>query len=207
MILIMELVIFQIIVLLFSVVLHEVAHGFVADALGDPTARLMGRLTLNPLKHLDLFGSVLLPLMLALIPGGVVFVWAKPVPFDPQRLKNPDRDAAYIALAGPATNFLLAIVFAMLFRAVAGTEGILGVSAGLLQIVVIVNITLGVFNLVPIPPLDGSKLLFALLPERARDVRDVLERYGMMILIFFIFFGFSFLSPIIRFFYMLFLGI
>ncbi|MFA5870759.1 MAG: site-2 protease family protein [Candidatus Paceibacterota bacterium] len=186
--------IFQLIVLIFSIVVHEVSHGFVAEKLGDPTARKLGRLTLNPLKHIDPFGSILLPLALLLpsffIKGfnGPVFGWAKPVPYNPMFLKYPRRDAAFIALAGPASNLMLAIIFAILFRFVGGSIGTL------FAIIVITNVSLALFNLIPIPPLDGSKIFFYLLPKNANKIERFLEQYGWYILLFFIVFGVDMLS-------------
>jgi len=188
------IIIFQLIVLVFSIVVHEVSHGFVAEKLGDPTARKMGRLTLNPLKHIDPFGSILLPLILLLpsffIKGfnGPVFGWAKPVPYNPMFLKYPRRDTALLAFAGPASNFLLAFIFAGLFRLVGGSIG------ALFSIIVIINISLALFNLIPIPPLDGSKILFYLLPKSANNIERFLEQYGLYILLFFIVFGANLLS-------------
>jgi Zn-dependent protease len=187
------LIIFQIVVLVFSVVLHEVSHGYVAEQLGDPTARRLGRLTLNPLKHLDPFGSVILPLLLALLPGGIVFGWAKPVPYDPRNLRNPERGGAIIAAAGPLTNFILAAVFALVIRVLQlplPLEILFGY-------IVYINVSLGIFNLVPIPPLDGSKVLFGFIPAFAPELRMMLERYGLFVLIFFIAMGAPFLGPII----------
>lgn len=192
---------FTVAVLIFSVVIHEVSHGVVAERLGDPTARLAGRLTLNPLKHLDPFGSVILPLMLSLLPGGVVFGWAKPVPYDPRNLKHPGRDAALVAAAGPFSNLALAFIFGLLFRFFASEVGNSPVGAlfpSLLAQVVIVNVWLALFNLVPIPPLDGSKVLFWLLPPSALEVRAFLERYGWFILLFFIFFGIGTIVPVVQ---------
>ena len=161
----MTLIIFEIIVLIFSAVIHEVSHGFVAEKLGDPTARLAGRLTLNPLKHLDPFGSVLLPLMLSLIPGGIVFGWAKPVPYNPYNLKNPERGAALIAAAGPLSNLSIAAVLSVVFRLLnLSTNDILIAAQGLVGLIVLINIALAVFNLIPIPPLDGAKVMMAILP-------------------------------------------
>ena len=194
------LIIFQIVVLVFSVVLHEVSHGYVAEQLGDPTARRLGRLTLNPLKHLDPFGSVILPLLLALMPGGIVFGWAKPVPYDPRNLKNPERGGALIAAAGPLTNLILAAVFAVAIRVLPllpFSETLLAALATLFINIVIINASLAVFNLVPIPPLDGSKVLFGFIPAFAPELRMMLERYGLFVLIFFIAMGAPFLGPII----------
>lgn len=201
----MELIIFQILVLLFSVVIHEVSHGVVADHLGDPTARLQGRLTLNPLKHLDPFGSVILPLMLVLLNTGVVFGWAKPVPYNPLNLKNPEKGGAMIAAAGPLSNFILAITFAIIFR-IAGAFFPNPVLLGLVSQIVLINIVLATFNLVPIPPLDGSRVLFALLPPSMDNLKYTLERYGFVLVLFFIFFGISVIYPVIFGIYRLFLG-
>ncbi len=207
----MTTVVFEVIILIFSAVIHEVSHGFVADKLGDPTARLSGRLTLNPLKHLDPFGSVILPLLLALIPGGIIFGWAKPVPYNPYNLKDPEKGAAKIAAAGPLSNFALALVFGILFRiTVPYNTGILASFNAFAGIIVAINVLLGVFNLVPIPPLDGAKVLTAALPDRAWKVKRFLAEnnpYGWFILIAFIFFGFSVITPIISFIFRIFTGI
>ncbi|MEK7629805.1 MAG: site-2 protease family protein [Patescibacteria group bacterium] len=204
----LPLIFFKIIVLVFSVVIHEVSHGFVAEHLGDPTARQAGRLTLNPLKHLDLFGSVILPLMMAILPGGVILGWAKPVPYNPQNLKNPEKGGAIIAAAGPLSNLALAIIFGLVYRLFASFT--LGnnfqVLPELLNMIILVNISLAVFNLVPIPPLDGSKVLFLFLPLSARNFRNWLEQHGFIILLIFIFFGFELIIPIIIFLYRLILG-
>ncbi|MEK7076961.1 MAG: site-2 protease family protein, partial [Patescibacteria group bacterium] len=174
-------------------------HGLVADKLGDPTARLAGRLTLNPIKHIDPFGSIILPLMMALLPGGFIFGWAKPVPFNTNHLKNPERDGALIALAGPLSNFLIATVFGVIIRLGEVTAIPLVVQAlPLFAAIVWINIILAVFNLVPIPPLDGSKVLFALLPRSANRLKMALEQYGTILLLLFIFFGFSIITPIMR---------
>jgi Zn-dependent protease len=189
---------FQIIVLIFSAVLHEVSHGFTAEKLGDPTARLSGRLTLNPLKHLEFFGSFILPLSLFLLSGGkFIFGWAKPVPYNPLNLKHPLRGGALIALAGPLSNFFIAIFFGIILNIVGLNLPI----SGLFLIIIYINILLGVFNLVPIPPLDGSKVLFGILPHKkwTYDLIRFLESYGMILLILFLFFGFSSIMPIVNF--------
>ncbi len=202
--------IFQFIVLIFSVMVHEISHGFTAEKLGDKTARDAGRLTLNPLKHIDPFGSVILPLLLYVLNTSILFGWAKPVPYNPNNLKNPKRGGALIALAGPASNFLIAFIFGLLVRT--------GISSGnsvedplllMFQIIVYVNVLLGVFNLVPIPPLDGSKVLFGFLPSRiiSPNVMAFLEQNGMIILVFFMFFGFTLISPVIGFLFRAFTGI
>ena len=193
---------FYIIILLFSVVVHEVSHGVMADKLGDPTARLAGRLTLNPIRHIDPFGSIILPLIMVLLPGNFIFGWAKPVPVNPYQLKNPERDAALIAGAGPASNLLLAAIFALFIKmGEIVASSLIVQSLPLLAAIVWVNIILAVFNLVPIPPLDGSKILFAFLPRSADRFKFALEQNGTIILLFFIFFGFGLILPIASFLY------
>lgn len=186
-----------------AIVLHELSHGLAADRFGDPTPRSMGRLTLNPVKHIDPFGTVILPGLL-LLPrlfgqGGLVFGYAKPMPFNPQNLRDPERQTMWIAAAGPLTNLFLALVGALLFRLV-GAAG--GEVARLLFIFILVNVILAVFNLLPLPPLDGSKVLARFLPARAREVYQSMDAYGVLILlaIFFIFPGaiVSFIEPIVN---------
>ena len=191
---------FQLIVLLFSVVIHEVAHGAVADRLGDPTARYAGRLTLNPIKHLDPFGSVILPIGLFFISGGgFLFGWAKPVPFNPHNLKRPERDGALIAIAGPLSNLSLAFIFGLAVKASVpfSSSPIIENLQPFFSIIVLTNVALAVFNLVPLPPLDGSKVIFAFLPRSADKIKFFLEQYGPFFLLTFIFFGFNIISPII----------
>jgi Zn-dependent protease len=175
----LEFAIFLIAILIMSVVIHEVAHGVSANALGDPTARLQGRLTLNPLKHLDPVGSVLLPAILALTSAPFLFGWARPVPYNPYNFQRGGRWAeALVAGAGPATNILLALVFAVMIR-VAVSMGVSPATIDLAFLVVLVNVMLAIFNMIPIPPLDGSKILDALLPSalsmQYARVRNVLE--------------------------------
>lgn len=150
-------------------------HGKVADRLGDPTARLAGRLTLNPIPHLDPIGSVLVPLFLILTNAGILFGWAKPVPIDPFNLKNPRRDSALTALAGPGSNLLIAIIFSILVR--------FGILTSLFVPIVFLNVILGLFNLIPIPPLDGFKVVGGLLSDKHADEWYQLERYGFIFLI------------------------
>lgn len=205
----MSAVIFTLIVLLYSVIVHEIAHGAVALRLGDPTAKLAGRLTLNPLKHLDPFGSVLLPLLLFLLRVPILIGWAKPVPYDPRRLRNPRTGAALIGAAGPVSNLALAAVFGAGVRLIASMpeEPFLGTLAALFSIVVRTNIVLAIFNLVPIPPLDGSRVLFALLPPRARGVEFILHQYGFFLLLFFIAMGFKLIVPLINWLHVLMTGV
>ena len=185
--------IFYFLVIVPSAIIHEYAHGWVADMLGDPTARYAGRLTVNPIPHIDLWGTILMPITLSILTGGkFLFAYAKPVPYNPYNLKNQKWGPAMVAIAGPAANLLLAIAFAAVIR-------VLPVSnfTSILAIIVYANIMLMVFNLVPIPPLDGSKILYALLPDSAQNIRHFLDRYGFVILLFFVFFLFEFISPII----------
>ena len=194
-------IIFQFIVLIFSVMVHEVSHGIVAYKLGDDTAKTLGRLNFNPLKHLDPMGSVILPVFLLLMNSPILFGWAKPVPYNPNNLKNPKKGAALIALAGPMSNLALAVIFGVLIQILGPFADNLGETViSLLQffnVIVFINVLLAVFNLVPIPPLDGSKLIFAMLPPRYYLVQRFLEQYGMFLLIFFIFFGFGIIIPVI----------
>ncbi len=213
------ILVFQLAVLIFSVMIHEISHGYIAEHLGDPTARLAGRLTLNPLKHLDFFGSFLLPVSLFLLSrGNFVFGWAKPVPYNAAYLKNPKSGAGKIAVAGPASNFLLALTFGLFGRFIpvgASARGniIAAVPFGnvtvihssleallyTFMLIVFINILLGIFNLMPLPPLDGSKVLFAVLPSTDASLRLMffLERYGIIFLLAFIFFGFQLITPVI----------
>lgn len=174
----------NIVILIASIVIHEVAHGFAANKLGDPTAKLDGRLTLNPLKHLDPVGSLLIPGILVITGAPFLFGWAKPVPYNPYNLKNPRRDEALIALAGPASNIIIAIIAAILFRIF--MPGLDTIFALVLLMTVLLNLVLAVFNLVPIPPLDGSKLLFAAIPSTFGNFRATLEGMGFFLVILFI---------------------
>ncbi len=183
-------VLFFVVTLVPAIVLHELAHGIVADRFGDHTPRMMGRLTLNPVKHADPFGTLILPGLL-LLPylfgrGGPVFGYAKPMPVNVSNLPNPDRKLMMIALAGPVTNILLATVGALLFRVVGFEAGPL---TSFLLIWITLNVLLAVFNIMPIPPLDGSKVLAMFLPPRAREVYRSWEPYGalFMLAIFFFF--------------------
>ncbi len=182
-------------ILIFSAILHEVAHGFVADRLGDPTARLMGRLTLNPKSHIDPFMSIALPLLLILSGSPVIFGAAKPVPVDPFNLKEGRKDMALVALSGPLTNVLLAIAASLLFRFFDALPILFPGFIGLLLYMIIqYNLLLAIFNLLPIPPLDGSKVFSLLLPEKEANAYLSLGSIGMFILFFLLLFpigGFS----------------
>ncbi len=171
-------------VLIFSIVIHESAHGWTAEKLGDPTARDAGRITLNPLPHVDLVGTVIVPLLSVLI-WGFPFGWAKPVPVSIYNLGSPKRDMAWVSLSGAASNLLLALTSALLFRI-----GIFRTGLGpLLLWGVYINLILGIFNLLPIPPLDGSKILMGILPREMAYSYSKLEPYGMIIVMAFIFLG------------------
>lgn len=169
-----------------AVIPHEVAHGWVAWKLGDPTAKEAGRLSLNPLKHLDPFGSVVLPLLMSLL-GGPVFAYAKPVPYNPYRLRDERRDEVLVALAGPVCNLLEALVSAILFRALFTTWG--GAQDALYWVLVALsqftylNCGLAFFNLIPLPPLDGSKVISPLLSAQGRERYRMMQAYSMPVLI------------------------
>jgi Zn-dependent protease len=151
------------IVLILSIIAHEVAHGYAADSLGDPTARLAGRLTLNPLPHIDLVGSILLPGLLVFTGSPILFGWAKPVPYNPYNLRNKRWGEALVAVAGSATNLILAIIFACIIR-FGGSLGLDATALSLAATITFVNLFLGLFNLIPFPPLDGFTFIRALLP-------------------------------------------
>ena len=191
--------IYALLVLLFSAILHEISHGFSAKLQGDNTAEAAGRLTLNPLPHLDPFGSIILPLLLALPAffGApvIIVVWAKPVPFNPNNLKNKKWGPALVALAGPSANVLLAVFFGLLIRFF--DLSFLPSLGFFIAIIVWINLLLAIFNLVPIPPLDGSKILFSILPYSWRDFEFQLERYGFFLILLFVFFGFGLILPLI----------
>lgn len=190
------LLIFQLAVLIMSVVIHEVSHGLMANHLGDPTAKQLGRLNFNPLRHLDFMGSFMVPLLLYTIRSPFLFGWAKPVPYNPYNLKNQKWGPALVAVAGPVSNFAVAIFFGLAIRFTPQNylpEAVLLASS----VIVYINILLGVFNLVPIPPLDGSKILAAVLPYRYERKLVELERWGMFLVIIFILFLFPLIAPII----------
>jgi Zn-dependent protease len=199
--------IFQIAILIMSVVVHEVSHGFMAYALGDQTAKYAGRLTLNPVHHLDPVGSILVPAATIFF-GGFIFGWAKPVPYNPYNLSNQKWGPGLVAAAGPLSNIFIALVFGTAIR-LSGlfSPEIVTSLTEVAVLVVLINIILAIFNFVPIPPLDGSKVLFALLPYHLRYIEEFLERYGLILLLIFIFFFFNLLSPIIGTLFHLFTGI
>jgi len=176
----------SIIPILFAITVHEVAHGWVANQLGDPTARMLGRLTLNPIKHIDPIGTILVPGVLLLL-GGFVFGWARPVPITWQNLKHPRRDVALVAIAGPMANLIMACFWALMLRISLSLhpEPINFAFAlfTMSQIGIIINIVLMVLNLIPFPPLDGSRVVSSLLPPKVAYHYDRIESYGFFILI------------------------
>lgn len=187
-----------------AIVVHEVAHAWAADKLGDPTARQLGRITLNPIKHIDPFMSLLLPAMLIISGSPVVFGGAKPVPFNPYNLGNPKRDSVLIAAAGPASNFILAIIFFCLYSITAETLQATPNKVMALFFVwffqsILINIVLALFNLFPVPPLDGGRIVTGLLPRELSIKYASLEPYGFLILVAAIYFGVfeAYLGPVI----------
>ena len=176
--------IITVIILVFSAILHEIAHGYVADRLGDPTARLLGRLTLNPKNHIDPVMSIALPLILILSGSPIVFGAAKPVPVDPFNLKDGRKDLAIVSIAGPLTNILIAIIFSLFIKLIyIFSITFLVLILPILIVVVQINLLLAIFNLLPIPPLDGSKVFSLLLPEKTARAYLSLESIGFFILI------------------------
>lgn len=194
-----------ILIIILSVVVHEVAHGYAALWLGDNTAQYAGRLTLNPVKHLDFIGSFLIPLLLSF--SGVIFGWAKPVPYNPYNLRNRRWGELLVALAGPVSNMLLALIFAVFIRSITADSAQITSLVYVASLIVHTNIVLAIFNLIPVPPLDGSKILFAILPNQYGTIRDTLERYGFLFIIFFVFFLWQLFTPIVGFIFKLITGI
>jgi Zn-dependent protease len=195
---------FQIIVLIFSAIIHEYMHGYAALRLGDETAKNAGRLTLNPLAHLEWFGSFFLPLMMIISGVGFVFGWAKPVPYNPHNLRDQKYGDAKVALAGPLGNLIIAIFFGLCLRFLPYYNLTF---SGLLSIIVYINLALMVFNLVPIPPLDGSKILAAFLPSELREKYLNAERMGMILIIIFVMMGGGILMPLINYLFKIIAGV
>jgi Zn-dependent protease len=198
--------------IIFAVVLHEVAHGYVAYKLGDPTAKMLGRLTLNPIPHVDIFGTIIMPILLYIFTSGqFVLGYAKPVPINPGNFKNPKKDMAICAASGPATNLLLAIVSFIILKyalfPLSGTGdsdligGIFKPLAMMFTASVTINVILATFNMLPIPPLDGGRVLMGLLPYRQAATLGKIEPYGFLIVILLVATGISsyIILPIARF--------
>lgn len=189
--------VFWVLVLMFSVILHEVAHGYMANFLGDPTAKLQGRLTLNPISHIDLLGTIILPLLLVMSGSSILIGYAKPVPYNPYNLRGKYGEAL-VAAAGPGTNILLALIFGLSIRFFGATMDPDLASA--FMVITSINIFLAIFNLIPIPPLDGSKVLSIILPGALgrgyESIRMSFERLGVLMGTLLILCIFYFLSPV-----------
>jgi len=198
-------IIFGIVVLILSVMVHEVSHGYSADKLGDPTARLAGRLTLNPIKHLDFFGSIIVP-AITFMAGGFIFGWAKPVPYNPYNLQHKRGDAI-VAAAGPISNILLALFFSIIIRL---NGSILFLPSSFIELsvlIVFINLILAIFNLIPVPPLDGSKILYSFLPAHLLPELRRFESYGLFLVLLVVIFLWKFIFPLVLYFFNLFTGL
>jgi len=197
----MEILIFLLILIL-SVMAHEISHGLMADHLGDPTARLMGRLSLNPIKHIDLMGSIIVPGLLIIMQTPFLIGWAKPVPINPLNFRDQRYGEAKVSFAGPGANLVIALAFGLAIRItiLVGASSTFVINLlGLFQIIVWINLLLAVFNLIPIPPLDGSHILFTFLPKGWEKVKIFMERYSLILLLFFILFLFKLIVPVVSF--------
>ncbi len=181
-----QIYILAIVILIFSIVVHEVMHGYIAYRLGDNTAKFMGRLTLNPIPHIDLLGTIIIPLLLIVSRSPILFGWAKPVPVNFNNLHNPKRDSVYVALAGPASNFVLAIIFTIFYH----LFSFFPLLATVFWYGVYINLILGIFNLIPIPPLDGGRIAVGLLPLRYSYMLQRIEPFGIYIVVVLLFLGF-----------------
>lgn len=187
--------IFSLAILVFSVVIHEFAHGIAALYQGDPTAKLSGRLTLNPIKHIDPIGSIVLPIICAILPGSIMIGYAKPVPINPYNFKNRRFGEAIVAFAGPASNLIIAILLGLSLRFYG--EMMTQTMVTLLVSAVFTNIVLAVFNLVPLPPLDGSKILYSIFPQKTGEFIRKMESYGYILTFVFIFAFIQVIYPVI----------
>ncbi|MEN9921492.1 MAG: hypothetical protein RLZZ517_470 [Candidatus Parcubacteria bacterium] len=180
--------IFSIIVLVFSVVVHEVSHGYIAYRFGDLTAKYQERLTFNPLKHIDPIGSIILPFIMSLLPGGLILGWAKPVPINPYNFKNRKLGEFATAFAGPLSNIFIASIFIVLVR-LSGNLGLSSTFIELSLVVILINTVLACFNLMPVPPLDGYRIVALLLPQHLADRFEYFsQRFGLLIVLFFVLF-------------------
>ena len=190
--------IFLIAIIIFSVVIHEVAHGYVAYKLGDMTAYYQGRLTLNPIKHLDMFGSIILPALLVISGTGFLFGWAKPVPYNPNNIRGKKGALFLVSAAGIFVNLTVAVVFALVLKlfAIIGLASI--AITYIFSSIIMINIILAVFNLMPIPPLDGSKILASFFGARGEMILYKFEKYSFLLVIAFVIFLWPFISSFVR---------
>jgi Zn-dependent protease len=187
----MENILILLPIFLFCLVIHEYAHGVMAEKCGDSTARYLGRLTLNPIAHIDIFGTIILPLLLILTRSPFVFGWAKPVPINPLNFRNPRWDTVKVGLAGPGANIMTAIVCAGILRAMQAGGIDLGILGGVLVYMVIVSLVFAFFNLVPVPPLDGSHVIAGFLPARMAYIYEsTMQRYGIILIFALMWLGF-----------------
>ena len=190
-------ILFFLVILIFSIIIHEIAHGYMAEWFGDPTARLAGRLTLNPVPHIDPLGSIILPALMLLGSGGTfAFGLAKPVPYNPYNLRNFKWGTVFVGLAGVLANLLIATIFGLMLRFHTELGIVSGPFSQMLATIVFLNVVLAVFNMIPFPPLDGAKVLWAFLPIRFQYIHDYLEQNWLLFIVFIIFFAQSIISPI-----------
>ncbi len=190
---------------IFAITLHEVAHGWVANKLGDSTAKMLGRLTVNPLKHIDPIGTILIPIAMVIMQVGFVFGYAKPVPVNTRNFKSPRRDMAIVAIAGPLSNLIMAVFWVFVFKIASTTISDANIAKGIMamgQAGILINLVLFIFNLLPIPPLDGGRVLSGFVPPSVSDMLDKIEPYGFFIVIGLLYFGVlnTILNPVIGFF-------
>jgi len=204
-----QMMVFSVIVLIYSAIIHEYMHGWMAERLGDDTAKDAGRLTLNPLPHIDINGSILLPAILIMTNAPFLFGWAKPVPYNPNNLRDRIYGGAKVAIAGPLANLIVAVFFGLLLRAIFIFQPVFvnQLMVNFLAVIVRINILLMVFNLLPIPPLDGSKVVMPFLPYHWKIRFLKMEQYGFFLVLAFVMFGFKFIAPVILFLFRLIVGV
>lgn len=197
---------FNLAILVISIVVHEVSHGLAALWQGDRTAQYQGRLTLNPIKHIDPVGSILVPLFFAFMPGSLMLGWAKPVPYNPYNLKNGRISEFFVAFAGPLSNIIIALLGALTIRSFGSS--LPDATLSILAMTILINLVLALFNLVPLPPLDGSKILANILPYQASlKLNQFYVTYGLFATLFFIFFVWQYFVPVILWIYKVFVGV
>lgn len=190
---------------LFAITIHEVAHGWVANMLGDKTAKMLGRLSLNPVKHIDPIGTIVVPLAMVVLQTGFVFGWAKPVPVNTRNLKSPRKDMAIVAAAGPISNLIMAVFWVFIFKLGSSVIPDPAIAQGIMAMGragIIINLILFIFNLFPIPPLDGSKVLAGFLPRSLANLMDRIEPYGLFIVLGLVYLGVlnTIMDPVLNFF-------